>query len=59
MAKIRVTEAETTALLKASGGRALPLKFGSHVWLDADRAPWAAELLLEWRGRTFTDGAGI
>jgi hypothetical protein len=56
---ITLTERETALLMAQSAGRVVPLSFGSDVWLQADKAPWAATLLATWRGILVADGAGI
>jgi hypothetical protein len=61
MMRIVLSERETALLFQASrrSGESVPLAFGSSVWLLADKAPWAAALLREWRGVNFSDGGGI
>ena len=55
---IPVSDAEMAGLMEASEGRILrfTLPRGDLVWRDS---PWALPLLAEWRGLTFSDGAGI
>ncbi|RWI35529.1 hypothetical protein [Mesorhizobium sp.] len=57
---IPLNEGEISELIRNSNGRPLPMSFGTGgVALQAANAPWAVKLLLEWRGVTFSDGAGI
>lgn len=56
---IRISADENAMLIRVSGGRPLHLHFGrSGVALDPE-CTWPIPLLAEWRGITFTDGAGI
>lgn len=57
--KIELRENETGALVRAATGRVLALTFGSHVWLDTEKSPWALPIVYRLRGITFEEGAGI
>jgi len=53
---------ESAALMREQSGKpqALCLAFGTGgVALQPRKSPWAVPLLLQWRGVTFNDGAGI
>lgn len=55
---IPVSEREMADLMRHSEGRVLhfTLPHGDLVWRES---PWAVPMLAEWRGLTFSDGAGI
>jgi hypothetical protein len=57
---IPLREGETAALMRLANPEPVCLAFGTGgVALEADKSPWAVPILAEWRGLTFTDGAGI
>lgn len=57
---IPLSEGETASLIRLANPHSLALAFGTGgVALNADKSPWAVPLIAEWRGLTFTDGAGI
>lgn len=59
--RVLVTEKETASLIRASAEHGpVRLQFGpGWVGFQPVDMPWAYELLQEWRGETFRDGAGI
>lgn len=56
---IELQERETSALMRFSDGRVLACKFGSSVWLDGDKSPWAIPILAQMRGLTASGRGGI
>lgn len=57
---IPLTQPETVALMRLSGGRVLQLAFGTGgAALDPARSPWAVPLLEKMRVVVLVDGAGI
>ena len=56
---IVIDEHEIAELIRAAVSRPLALSFGSHVWLNAQKSPWAVPILEKLRGITVEEGAGI
>jgi hypothetical protein len=51
---------EMSRLIRASEGRVVPARFGTGgAALIANEAAWALPLLADWRGLSFSNGAGI
>jgi hypothetical protein len=56
---IELQEHETSELMRISDGRPLCCSFGSSVWLDANKSPWAVPVLAQMRGLTSSGRGGI